>query len=255
MVEMKTCNRCKQYLPATAQYFRRSTADKDGLSNHCKQCGTIPGTPRNYKTRRKNGCLGFPKKCQSKELVKGTIYCSECLARVRTNRKKQYQRLRETGLCHNCGKTPPESCKTLCSACTTKANEKSREKREQWRTAALCIQCGMPAIKSRCQQCIDKANERRKIRRDTVYAHYGNKCACCGETIPAFLTIDHINNDGAIDRKTFGVGKAHDLHANIIRQGFPDTYQILCWNCNCGKHRNGGICPHKSNTVDLNPDS
>lgn len=24
-----------------------------------------------------------------------------------------------------------------------------------------------------------------------------------------------------------------------------DRYQLLCFNCNCGRHRNGGVCPHK----------
>ena len=26
----------------------------------------------------------------------------------------------------------------------------------------------------------------------------------------------------------------------------PDTIQILCFNCNCGRARNGGICPHET---------
>ncbi len=26
---------------------------------------------------------------------------------------------------------------------------------------------------------------------------------------------------------------------------FPPGFQTLCHNCNIGKHRNKGICPHK----------
>ena len=33
-----------------------------------------------------------------------------------------------------------------------------------------------------------------------VLDHYGRACSCCGETEPAFLTIDHVNNDGAEHR-------------------------------------------------------
>ena len=44
----------------------------------------------------------------------------------------------------------------------------------------------------------------RKTKK-TVLNAYGNKCQCCGETEPWFLTIDHKNNDGAAGRR---VGKA-----------------------------------------------
>lgn len=26
---------------------------------------------------------------------------------------------------------------------------------------------------------------------------------------------------------------------------YPKGFQVLCTNCNTGRHRNGGICPHK----------
>lgn len=29
-----------------------------------------------------------------------------------------------------------------------------------------------------------------------------------------------------------------------ILNGFPDELQLLCFNCNCGRQRNGGVCPH-----------
>jgi hypothetical protein len=27
-----------------------------------------------------------------------------------------------------------------------------------------------------------------------------------------------------------------------------DTFQVLCFNCNIGRERNGGMCPHKAVT-------
>lgn len=80
--------------------------------------------------------------------------------------------------------------------------------------------------------------------RDQVFEHYGNKCACCGETQAKFLTLDHVNNDGYLDRGKHTRG-GHGLYRQVIRAGFPETFQILCWNCNLGKHYNGGVCPHK----------
>lgn len=81
---------------------------------------------------------------------------------------------------------------------------------------------------------------------------YGNKCSCCGESNPIFLTIDHVNNDGYKIRPRNLKGYSQSAfsghyYKQIIKANFPDTLQLLCWNCNCGKNRNGGICPHKKN--------
>ena len=76
-----------------------------------------------------------------------------------------------------------------------------------------------------------------------VFAAYGNKCACCGESEPLFLEIDHINNDGAQHRKTI---PHHSFYQWLKRNNFPSDFQILCCNCNRGKFLNGGICPHKN---------
>lgn len=92
----------------------------------------------------------------------------------------------------------------------------------------------------------EHARRIRLLKKDIVYNHYNRKCACCGELEEKFLSIDHINNDGYLNRK-HGGGSSSNLIQRIIRQGFPDTYQILCMNCNCGKARNNGICPHQLN--------
>jgi len=57
-----------------------------------------------------------------------------------------------------------------------------------------------------------------------------------------FLTIDHINNDGAKHKKEIGMLHLYDY---IIRNNYPDTFQIRCWNCNCAKGKYGR-CPHNS---------
>lgn len=88
-----------------------------------------------------------------------------------------------------------------------------------------------------------KVNSKRLL--DIVLDHYGRQCACTGchfHTNPidcVFLTIDHKNNDGYKSRRA-GMG----LYYWIIRNNFPADLQTLCWNCNLGKNRNGGVCPH-----------
>jgi hypothetical protein len=78
-------------------------------------------------------------------------------------------------------------------------------------------------------------------RRLKVLAAYGGKCVCCGESTPEFLVLDHINGGGTAERKQLGNG--NEIIAQLIREGYPETMQILCANCNMAKERPGG-CPH-----------
>jgi len=82
-------------------------------------------------------------------------------------------------------------------------------------------------------------------QRDDAYAAYGGPiCACCGETEVMFLTLDHIENNGKEMRKQHGLGSA--FYAWLKRNSWPAGFQVLCMNCNFGKARNKGVCPHKS---------
>lgn len=75
-------------------------------------------------------------------------------------------------------------------------------------------------------------------------AAYGGECACCGEGEPTFLDLDHVHNDGAAHRRE--VGNNQRLMVQLKRDGWPKgRIQILCCNCNQGKNRNGGVCPHE----------
>ena len=100
----------------------------------------------------------------------------------------------------------------------------------------------------------DKVNLGNKERRDSVrhavYMAYGGyKCACCGEQESKFLSIDHINNDGARHKRESNIRAGEQMYRWLIRNGFPGGFQILCMNCQWGKRNNHGICPHKSSKV------
>ncbi|HUN38481.1 MAG TPA: hypothetical protein VMU95_41350 [Trebonia sp.] len=86
-----------------------------------------------------------------------------------------------------------------------------------------------------------------KLRREAIEA-YGGVCQCCGEVEYRFLTIDHINGDGAAERRSENSprGKNQAILRRLRREGWPPGYQTLCWNCNCARHFNGGVCPHRS---------
>ena len=93
--------------------------------------------------------------------------------------------------------------------------------------------------------------KRRREVRDLVYRTYGGyRCACCGETERMFLTIDHVANDGAEMRRNGTHSRGGTQFYQWLRKrGFPVGFQVLCMNCNVGKHRNGGVCPHQSGKV------
>jgi hypothetical protein len=84
-----------------------------------------------------------------------------------------------------------------------------------------------------------------RLQDEAIVAYGGYRCACCGETEPMFLALDHINNDGNEHRKLIGSTGGHKLYKWLKDNHYPAGFQVLCMNCNHGKHRNGGICPHK----------
>jgi hypothetical protein len=87
-----------------------------------------------------------------------------------------------------------------------------------------------------------------KLRAEALTA-YGNRCQCCGEDTPEFLTIDHVHGDGRHHRKQIGRGGT-TLYRWLKKHGYPkDRFTLLCFNCNCAKGTNKQ-CPHQR--VDTN---
>ena len=81
------------------------------------------------------------------------------------------------------------------------------------------------------QYVIDgKRNKRQRLRKE-VMEGYGGKCSSCGFDDPRALALDHVNDNGAEERKEWR-GKMDFFYQKIIADGFPADYQILCANCN-----------------------
>lgn len=91
-----------------------------------------------------------------------------------------------------------------------------------------------------------KAKENKLECRDAALAHYGNKCVCCGEPEKVFLTFDHINGGGNQHRGDIKRQRFSTIGEWLLKNQFPDDFQILCFNCNWAKHANK-ICSHKLN--------
>lgn len=92
----------------------------------------------------------------------------------------------------------------------------------------------------------DRQRRNRRLVKVEVLTRYGGCfCVCCGESGIEFLTIDHMNNDGAEHRKKLGGGGIR-LYPWLKKNGYPSGYQVLCYNCNIARHWNGGVCPHRN---------
>lgn len=171
------------------------------------------------------------------------------------SQKRYRAKIKAEGRCTSCKKDKEEPTKACCNSCIIKASERHnpnawRARSERLQKLGLCVRCGEftpKDDKKNCETCLLAESLRsRKIKFDVILV-YGNKCECCEETILEFLTIDHINNDGASHRiKLFGKNKCGNrFYKWIIKNNFPKGLQVLCFNCNHGKFINGGVCPHK----------
>jgi len=93
------------------------------------------------------------------------------------------------------------------------------------------------------QEIRDKARDERIALKAKVIAAYGGRCNCPGCHVhhAELLTVDHVNGDGSWYRK--GKGRStRDYYRDVLRQGFPPTYQLLCGSCNLAKG-DGPACP------------
>jgi hypothetical protein len=98
---------------------------------------------------------------------------------------------------------------------------------------------------SRCRVCTREASILRlNAARNEALVYYSAgtmRCACCNESEPKFLALDHVNGEGPRMPGVRRVGNA--FFAWLKREGFPPGLQVLCHNCNCAKGK-ALRCPH-----------
>lgn len=191
------------------------------------------------------------RKCGISPCMDQRTVCRLCRSRQEADRKFAHREM-----CEQCNERPRmkqrkrcEVCDPLCRDC----NERPRMKRNY-----VCGSCrnarnkiryaNDPTFKGQTDKRVqDWKRKNRKELVATINAIYGGACSCCGEVEPLFLEIDHVNNDGYLDRKNPGHQSGSTTFLRkLVNAGVPlPEYQLLCSNCNQGKRRNGGVCPHK----------
>ncbi len=240
--EYKKCVACRS---KHAEYMRKR--NKQRLDNGlCVSCGK-------EKFNSSSLCdICFHKKAKAdkdyisrKKINKECVRCGEthldnmslcvrCLQQQRIDRLEK----KLNGKCKNCCNSVVSD--VYCSDCLLK----QKERRERCKHNGICVQCHKNKVDDNFRICIQCKEQSRKHYRElqfNVFLHYGGfECICCGETIVNFLQLDHINNNGHEHRR-WGRRK---LFKWIINNDYPPCFQVLCANCNRGKARNGGVCPH-----------
>ena len=237
VVITKTCTKCKNDFPATKEYFSRQRLGKYGVGSWCKKCRS------NYDKEWKN---------------KNRKRSNENLANYR--RKLKYKAiLNYGGKCVNCGEDNLDFL-TMDhinnDGSVIKRLIPGQRRIYHWLHKnnypsgfqILCFNCNFEKsvinMKLKKHRTTESNVKYRKSVKLKIMSHYGEKCSCCGESNVNKLTIDHINNDGAEHRRITGNG--FHFYMWLKRNNFPQGFQVLCFNCNCGRHINGGICPHVS---------
>lgn len=165
-----------------------------------------------------------------------------------------WQRRRKKGMCGRCGKTPLPG-KAVCAACFKWRQQHFKERYAKRRKKGLCTKCGVVRTKkNRCPSCMKEQNKitkeyRQRLRMEVYDAYGGAKCSCKGcpehkRPHLSFLTIDHIASDGAEHRRKLGTTSSTVTFLWLKKNGFPEGFRVLCWNCQWGVLLNNGKCPH-----------
>ena len=162
------------------------------------------------------------------------------------------------GKCSNCGTRPPAPRRRQCANCLDNALRVSRRARaknpeafrnqyQKRKTAGLCVSCGAPENPRTngllCSGC-SKTERQRAVRiKYDVMQRYGGECFCCGEDRIGFLTLDHINDDGAARRQSGEHSGGGHFYKRLRKAPLDPHLRVACYNCNCGR-RATGVCPH-----------
>lgn len=97
-----------------------------------------------------------------------------------------------------------------------------------------CAKCRTPFVSRRthaehCDICKSNSENRKAYseNRERALKKLGLKCVKCGDKRIDVLQIDHINNNGYVERKRL---TQNGIYTRVFF--YPEDYQLLCANCN-----------------------
>ena len=116
-----------------------------------------------------------------------------------------------------------------------------------YKAKGLCNTCYQRQWRNNNKESVSKIARKsiRRLKLDMIEA-YGNVCECCGENIPEFLALDHINGGGTKERNRISNSSGSGFYRKMKKRGWPKNgYRLLCHNCNLSLGF-FGYCPHKN---------
>ncbi len=137
-------------------------------------------------------------------------------------------------MCVDCGRVKPE-------------HEFPYNARHYRGGAAYRMNRCRPCLRAKYRTSINKtAREYQAELRRRVMALLGNRCSCCGETEPRFLTLEHVGGGGNAERRSLNSTGNRKLFEHILAGKLPrEKYDCLCYTCNFSRAHNNGLCPHQ----------
>lgn len=248
---MKRCPRCDGRLPVTA--FSRAKNEPSGRQAYCKPCmaeyrsalkrGEKPIKVRRQTVERDESGLPITKRCPKCEQVlpaaefqtssiKGGArlysYCRACWHAYQRTRLEYIEK-------YNREYYEQTKKRALENAAAYYLEHK--EERQTYAKARYAAK--------RSEILALSAARGQSLKLAALNAYGGPTCSCCGEGTVAFLTLDHVNNDGGQHRKITGAGTG--FYNWLRKHAYPADVglRVLCFNCNQGRRVNGGVCPHQ----------
>jgi hypothetical protein len=88
-----------------------------------------------------------------------------------------------------------------------------------------------------------RARDTGKLLKQTVISHYSdgkNECHLCKFNDIRALTIDHICGGGRKHLKSLGILGGWGFYKWLIKNNYPEGFQVLCMNCQIVKRHTHG---------------
>lgn len=207
------------------------------------------------------------RRIRKERLEKDLWTCWECAGRYDDCPFCGKPKKKENKRCQSCRTQQQRAATKHCRGCDIKLSNANWSEASQRKFSYQCDKCrNAEALRDLARKLernpdfykdayrkdpkgrVEKNRNYNRQLKQQIMAHYGDVCACCGESELIMLSLDHINGDGAKHRKEIG---RVNFYSWVRANGYPDFLRILCFNCNIGRYRNGGACPHEDTRLKL----
>lgn len=88
-----------------------------------------------------------------------------------------------------------------------------------------------------------QSRKAKRRLRERLLEMYGARCSLCGFSDARALTLDHVRNNGAEERRELG---ERGVYLRALDGGNSDDYRIICMNCQF-------ICRHEAGRQNQHP--